>query len=350
MRPLRNGLRNPKPGAVFAGCSRPHTIRFPAGAKRDLRTIFGDGSYSKNIMQGGALLLPQTAWYGGQLIEDCLTITGAATVAPGPNGSSVVTCNYLVIDGSSASLSPSSDSKGLLVFSKQGVILKNGAKLHTNAIGFGGDFGAASLDSLISPAVNPSIKREALAMYVVGLVKTAAATDATKMCAGGGGAGATGTPASCTGGAGGNAGTFRGGCGGGGGSNGNGEIWPGSAAGNFGLSYGAGGVGGSHQGWGGRGGWGGGLLGVITPYLVVLPRCLISSGGENGANGSKSSNTPCPGAGGGGGGGGIVFILTLVNGLTNLGTIQAPGGVGGSGYATGASGNVGSVNIFTLET
>jgi len=340
MRPLRKGARNPKPGAVFKGCPRPEALRFfsLSGGKKleDARTLFGDGVYSQNITQGGVILQPDA--------NGVITVTGAATVAPdwGTNAS-VVMCDKLLVIGASASLSPSTSSKGLLIFAKTSVTLASGGKIHANGIRYGGEFGGVPLAALIPASLTPRLKVEDMAACIIGLIKTPANAPASAMNAGGGGQGGNGVSGgtnSGRGGLGGTAGTFAGGSGGGG----SGNIWQYSQGGDAAAYGGAVGAG-WNGGYGGYGGVGAGLVTICTPALTVNSGCTVSADGVAGGAGvDDGSGGVC--GGGGGGGGGILLIVTEVGGYANAGSVSASGGAAGS--PSGAPGGVGSVNILSI--
>jgi len=341
MRPLRRGTRNPKPGAVFKGCPRPEALRFfsLSGGKKleDARTLFGDGVYSQNIIQGGVILQPDA--------NGVITVTGAATVAPdwGTNAS-VVTCDKLLVIGASASLSPSTSSKGLLIFAKTSVTLASGGKIHANGIRYGGDFGGVPLATLIPASLTPRLNIEDMAACIIGLIKTPANAPASAMNAGGGGQGGNGVAGgtnSGRGGLGGSAGSFAGGSGGGG----SGNIWQTSQGGSAAAYGGAAGAGyGSYGGVGGNGGVGAGLVTICTPALTVNSGCTVSADGAVGGAGYDNDGNGA-GGGGGGGGGGMLLILTEAGGCTNAGSVSASGGAAGS--PSGYPGGVGSVNIYS---
>jgi len=300
--------------------------------------IFGDGIYSQNVVQGGVTLQPDA--------NGLITITGAATVAPdATTQASVVSCDKLIVDGASASLSPSTSSKGLIVFAKTSIIIRNGGRVHINGLGYAGDFGGVVIPALTPEAIARKIRTDALAAYVFGLVKTAAGTAASAMNAGGGGAGAGATASSSAvrlGGSGGRSGSLCGGCGGGGacafstGTNWGG--WAGGAAGDYGSSVGLGG-GNATRGYGGNGGLPGGFLALLSPSIFIGPACTVSADGANGLPGAAGASAVV--GAGGGGAGGILFFLTLPDGYSNNGTASANGGSGAN------AGGVGSVNVFS---
>lgn len=326
------------------------------------RSLFGDGSYSGNLIQGGSVLRPA----GG-----VLTVSAAATVAPDAvTGASVVMCDSLVLDGASASLRPSANSKGLIVFAKTGITLLNGAKLNIDALGRGGNFGNLTVWALVPDSLRPRLRADALAAYAV-LGEGAAGAAAQPAVNANGLTGAAGA-AMQTGGGG-------SGCHAGGGTDPGGKGGPcAGGAGSTGTPYAASGTRIAPEEYGGKGGWfngtctgasgggagepigpgtagvvtpasgaGGGLLMLFAPALSVGAGCIVSA---DGGRGGSDSTSGYPGAGAGGG---IVCIVTGAGGYANSGTVRASGGLGGPNYGnnppcTGGSGGAGSVNIFSV--
>ncbi len=315
-------------------------------------SLFGGGEYSQNVVQGGSVLQPQ---------EGVLTVTGAATVAPDAGtGASVVVCGRLVVDGGSAVLCPSTNSKGLVIFARHGVTLQNGGRIHVDKLGKAGNFGNLTVLDLVPQSLKSTLK-PSLADYVVLGEGAAGAVSAagTALGANGSAASAMRTGGGGTGrlsGAGTRAGTNRGGkggpcCGGAGAGGGN---WDGVISLGDGEPYG--GPGGGGNGWntsmtGGAGdpggnstagyypeGAGGGLLMLFTPFLSIASGCVVSADGARGGIYSTSHA-------GGSAGGGCVVLLTNSGGYLNNGTVRANGGAATNGAGAGGSG---SVNIFAV--
>jgi len=368
-RNLRRGDRNPKPGAVFAGCPRPKALRFGSPFTGG-GSLFGDGSYSGNIVQGGLVLQPQPYMLAGELIPNCIVITGAATVAPDPETGAAVfmAASVVILDG--GSLTASTNCKGLLGVVQGRVILLNGARYHMDYKGKAGNFGDLTVYNLLPLALRSKLNRTKLAKYMVngegaagaaapsGTVAGNTGAAAATMCSGGGGSAASHTSWGAAG-AGGKGGPCCGGAGGGCGST---SLTAGSPGGPYGGPGGNGGirVEDADGGAGGAGdpvgvagygsgtsvpfngeGAGGGLLMLFTPMLSIGSGCVVSAKGAAGGNGNW--------VGAGGAGGGIIVIATLAGGYSNSGTVTAPGGAGGTQQNSGTiggSGGVGSVNIF----
>lgn len=363
-RSLRVGTRLPNPGAVLKGCPRPTALRFDSpfsGAGR--LSPFGDGTYSSNILQGGALLQPQDYLLNGVTpLQRCIVITGAATVAPDPiTGAAAFMCHNLVLDGAAASLSASTNCKGLLGFVDGLVALRDGANLHMNKLGKAGAFGDLSPDLLLPASFASRVATKSLAAYVVkgrgaeggatiaGSYTSNPGHAAGPMQTGGGGTGMTwggGT-------------SGKGGCGGpccGGAASGGGNNVVSPPAGDFGGPGGPGSTGssggaGDPPGMPGETGYsygegpGGGLIALFAGALTVETGGIISTDGAAGgaANG-------CPG---GGAGGGCIIVVTRPDGYTNHGTLRAAGGLSGAVYGStnpsrAGTGGAGSVNIFEL--
>lgn len=324
------------------------------------------------LNNGDALIrLLEVQLYGGCVVTNAIVITGAATVAPdSTTGASVVSCDTLVIDGASASLKPSTNSKGLIIYAKTGITLLNGAKLNIDKLGKAGNFGNLTAYDLAPLSIRRKLKKSALGAYVVqgeGAAGAAAVTGvsvtgltgaaAAAMQAGGGGSGCTnGGSGATVSGAGGKGGSCCGGAGGGACVS-NGLTAP--AAGAYGgpggdgvesgyAAHGAGGGAGDPVGApansGGTGlGAGGGLLMLFSPSVAIASGCVVSSDGagtELGTNTYKNT--------GAGAGGGCVCIVTETGGYSNAGTVRAAGGVAPTGNMTGGFGGAGSVNTFTV--
>jgi hypothetical protein len=339
---------------------------------------FGDGAYSGNIVQGGSVLQPVALYAAadGKTYRDCLVVTGAATVAPDADtGAAVFFCRSLVLDGASASLSASTNCKGLLGFAQEGIALLNGAKLHMNALGRAGGFGDLAPSALIPVRWRGRVAPGRLAAWPVkgegaagGAANARHYTDAapgagpaaSAMQTGGGGGGGGGDNVSGypgAGGAGGGGGPCCGGAGGGGsggpqgtcgytGYPGGGYGGPGGNAQACTGSWTSGGGAGDPVGAGGNGGGpgqgaGGGLLMLFAPGIAIGAGCIVSADGAAGGNG-----TGC--CGGGGAGGGCVVLAAKSGGYANSGTVRAAGGPGGTGWSAafnGSAGGAGSVNI-----
>ncbi len=333
------------------------------------RSMFGDGTYSQNVIQGGSVLQP---------VGGVLTITGAATVAPDLlTFSCVVLCNTLIVDGAGASLKPSTNTTGLFIIAKTGIYTINGGTISASWLGKAGNFGNCALWSLIPARLQSKLKQAALSAYVLMGEGAAGGPGSTTTGAFGSGSAATLPLQAGGGGSGGTYGATQGGnggkggpCCGGGGGGGNG--YPSGAGGNA-PDYGPGGNARTGQqsncnNAGGAGdpigtkeapqcgsvsdapGAGGAPLFLLSPIVSVASGTVVQSDGSRGGD--------CVGIGGGysqgggGAGGGIVGIVTRPGGYTNNGTVRANGGAGGN--VTGASGNhcggpggAGSVNIFT---
>lgn len=318
----------------------------PPGPLGGSTSMFGDGSYSGNVMQGGSVLQP---------VAGVLTITAAATVVPDlVTFSCVVLCDTLILDGASASLTPSTNAKGLIVYAKTGLQLINGAKLNIDTLGKAGNFGNLTAWGLTPASLQGRLKQAALDAYVAlgegaaggaGNTATSPGGAASAMQTGGGGSGPStggvtagkgGKGGPCCGGASGattygagDAGDYGGA---GGNSSGNGARGVGDPGGSFG-----GGDGGALPIPPGAGG---GLLMLFTPSLSIASGCIVSSDGAAGGAGSAY--------GSGGGGGGCVVIVTRSGGYSNAGTVRANGGgITGISY-NAAPGGAGSVNTFTV--
>lgn len=372
---LRRAGRNPKPGAAGCGCPRPGTLRFasPLGA-----SPFGDGTYSGNIVQGGVVLLPQPCLLNGELLPDCVVVTGAATVAPdSKTGAAVFTCRNLVIDG--GSLAAGANGKGLLGFVRGKIQLVNSGRIHMDGLGRAGNFGNLTpLDLLPARlrwrvALGPltaiaaqgegatggaAITRTGAVGGVPGVTGGAAAA---MQCGGGGSGGVYASGGTAVSGRGGKAGPCCGGAGGGSSSAGTSGAATAASAGDYGGPASAavtntsnivqGGAAGDPIGGkisnGGTAydalGAGGGLLMLFTPLLSLASGCIVSA---DGAKGGETSGTYR--IGGAGAGGGCVAIATLPGGYSNLGTVRASGGAAGSGGSASGAGGAGSVNIFTI--
>ncbi|MDO9082778.1 MAG: hypothetical protein Q7U56_05800, partial [Humidesulfovibrio sp.] len=301
-------------------------------------------------------------------LQNAVVVTGAATVAPdGTTGASVVMCDTLILDGASASLKPSINSKGLIVYAKTRIHLLNGAKLNIDRLGKAGDFGNLTAYDLTPAGLKGKLSATKLGAYTVlgeGAAGAAANTSvgsglsgtaAGAMRTGGGGSGVTELPNPPPGGKGGKGGPCCGGAGGGGHSYQTTE-YVGIDAGDYGGPGGNGATGGN-GGSGGAGdpvgngaagaasgeGAGGGLLMLFTPSLSIASGCIVSADGARaGASGYYAGASA---------GGGCVCIVTLSGGYSNNGTVRASGGEAVNltpGYL-GGPGGVGSVNLFTVN-
>jgi|GEM_PF-1768326 len=307
----------------------------------------------------------------------CIVVTGAATVAPdAETGASGVMCNVLVVDG--GSLKPSTNSKGLFVFAKTGVLTLNAGTISTTWMGKAGNLGDIPALPLVPASIRRKIKNPTLDACILvgegaaggpGVAAVAGRNNgyaaSLPLQAGGGGSGGSwgvtpggngGKGGPCAGGAGGGGNSYTAGAGGNAGDYGGpgGNAMTGNA-GNCNSGGGAGdGVGTSDVPIGsvspapGAGG---------APLFLVSPVVNIASGTIVQADGSRG--TDCVGVGGGysmgggGAGGGIVGIITLTGGYTNNGTVRASGGAGGqvtgaSGIYPGGAGGAGSVNILSV--
>lgn len=321
------------------------------------KTLFGDGIYSGNIIQGGVALQPQDYLLDGVTpLAKCIVVTGAATVAPDATTlASVYSCQNLVITGASASLAASTNSKGLLGFVRGRVVIANGGSIHMDSLGLAGNFGDTPITSLIPATLLKHISTEKLAAYVLLGEGAAGAPACSKdqsynsgvaagpMQTGGGG---TGRAGSGTVGAGGKGGPCCGGAGSGGAvhrtSLAAGAYGGPGGAGNA-NGYPCGGGAGNPPGAGSGGGaaalgGGGGVVGLFAPSINIAAGAFIRANGSSGGTAAYA---------GGGAGGGCIAVVTSASGLTNAGTICANGGsVAGAG--AGGLGGVGSVNTFEI--
>lgn len=314
-------------------------------------SLFGDGSYSGNIIQSGSVLQPNAA--------GIITITGAATVAPDSGtGAAVFMCRSLVLNGASASLTALINCKGLIGFVKEGITSINGATLHMTQKGKAGNFGKLDAYSLAPASFQGKLKRSAIEVYAVQAEGAAAGATgnawnnpapglaAGAMQTGGGGQGpgngqalnwSAGKGGPCCGGAGSGAGTsgYAAGDYGGPGGAGYGDMA-------HGYGGGAGdppGAGWNYNGSGNPGsGPGGGLLMLFTPRFTNNSGCVVASDGGVGGSAANCA--------GGSAGGGCVVIVTKPGGYTNVGTVRANGGPRTSSPVSGGAGGAGSVNIF----
>ncbi|MBU1229567.1 MAG: hypothetical protein KKA55_01920 [Proteobacteria bacterium] len=335
-------------------------------------TLWGDGTYSGNVVQGGVTLQPQVYNLAGVgLLANCIVVTGEATVAPNAEtGASVVMGQNLVVIGASASLKPSTNSKGLILLFNKGVYARDGGKMSTDKLGKGGNYGNLTAHDLAPAVLRAKIKKTAHDAYVVQgegaagaaaqpSVNTTGYTGAAgaAMQSGGGGSGCHAGPGTDPGGKGGP-------CAGG--------------AGSTGTPYSASGTRIAPEPYGGKGGWfngtcsgasgggagdpiGPGTAGVVTPasgaggglLMLFSPTVSIASGCVMSSDGGRGGSDAAYGYPGAGAGGGIVCIVTKAGGYSNNGTVRASGGLGGLNYGnnppcTGGSGGAGSVNTFTV--
>lgn len=322
----------------------------PPGPLGRGRTLFGDGTYSGNVIQGGSALQP---------VDGIVTVTAAATVAPDAvTGASVVMCGWLIVDGASAAVTPSTNSKGLFIFARYGIIVRNGGKINHNNLGKAGNFGNVAVWDLIPESLKIKLKQSGFDAYVVagegaaggatGSPPSAAGAGAAMQTGGGGaGGGWNGGAVSASGGKG---GPF---CGGAGGAcnttDALGKAGPYGGPGGNSIANAARGPGdpGGSSGGGDGGtlpippGAGGGLLMVFTPSLSVASGCVVSSDGATGGAGTAYGSGGC--------GGGIVVITTLAGGYSNAGTVRANGGGITTASYNGFVGGAGSVNTFTVS-
>lgn len=328
-------------------------------------TLFGDGSYSGNIMQAGVTLQPQIYNLAGVgVLTDCIVVTGTATVAPSADTvASAVMGHNLVVIGAGASLSPSAKSKGLVLLFNAGVYLRDGGKIHIDKLGKAGNYGALSAWDLAPVALRRKISRRLHAAYAVqaegangGPAPTPNSNGTTGQAAGamqtgGGGAGAcTVYGASAQSGKGGKGGTCCGGGGSAGAHHGNSPAAPDyGPGGSAGCPDSAGGGAGDPVGIGVNEaypatGGGGGLLYLFAPVVNIAAGCVVSSDGAMGGTGTGT-------AAGGSAGGGCIAFVTRPGGYLNNGTARAAGGpsapdnVGGYSY-DGGPGGPGSINVF----
>lgn len=324
-----------------------------------IQYLFGDGSYSGNIIQGGVALQPQDYLLDGITpLAKCIVVTGAATVAPdATTGAAWFSCQNLVVTGATASLTASVNCKGLIGVVKGKYALRSGATSHMTKKGKAGNFGNLTVFDLIPRSYSRKLK-PILANYMVlgeGALPgvTGSAWNAPKpglpagaMQTGGGGQGSSaGAALTWTAGKGGPC------CGGAG----SGAGYTGAGAGHYGGPGGPGGNDTSHGYGGGAGdpvgpGWdyhgggnpgdgpGGGLFMVFASDINVASGCIVAA---DGGKGGSAANC----AGGSAGGGCIVFVY---NTYTNNGTVRANGGAATASPVSGAAGGVGSVNLFQV--
>jgi len=336
------------------------------------RSFFGSGQYTGNIMQGGVALQPQDYLLDGVTpLSRCIVVTGVATVAPDTTtGAAVFMAHNLVLIGAGASLSASTNCKGLCGYVNGRVALRGGAHLHVDKIGKAGNFGDLSPDMLLPAAFKCKIAARKLKAFVVrgegadgapGVtaqgtsLNTAGLTGAAAgpMQTGGGGSGMAGSDSGALvkSGNGGKGGP----CGGGAAS---GSTYStvsvtGHSAGPYGGPGGDGQIAADAGGGGdppGSGynraqGAGGGLLMLFARHFDAASGCLVSADGTNGVPNQNDYRASA------GTGGGCVLIATQTGGYSNAGTIRAAGGSGGFASVTqlrGGDGGPGSVNIFEI--
>ncbi len=312
--------------------------------------MFGDGSYSGNIIQGGSALQPDA--------NGIITITGAATITPDANGTAFAMCMTLVLDGAGASLAPSVACKGLLVLASVKIEFKNGAGASMTAMGVAGQVLAdPSVYDLIPTAFQKKFNAQKLKSYtlkrdgaagtavpsalnVPGLTGNAGAS----WQSGSGGSGAVAN--SGTAGAGALGTCFSGGSGGGANVNSYAGCTPGvdygGAGGNSTYSNchgGTGNPGGSAPGGAGNNGTGGLLL-LLAPVVLIGAGSILQADGVSSADSAHTVS--------GASGGGIVGIV-YKDTYTNSGTVRANGGASGTSGSganfNGGPGGAGSVNI-----
>ena len=316
----------------------------------------------------------------------CIVITGAATVAPdATTGAAVWMAHNVALVGAAASLSASTNCKGLVGFVNGFVALRNGAHLHMDKLGKAGNFGDLSPDMLLPAALARRIATRKLQAYVIqgdgaaGAARTAVVgghsyltgnngAAAGPMQTGGGGGGSSNAAGvgDCYGGAGGKGGP----CGGGASGSPGLAAANGIDAGDFGGPGGNAGVTTSVTAIAGGGGdpagsnylptgytfnivfqalAGGGLLGLFAAHFDVGYGCLTSADGSPGTviTGGNYGAVNGPGTGGG-----CVVICTKPGGYHNSGTVRAAGGLHGGTQpyyeAFSGDGGAGSVNLFEL--
>lgn len=338
-------------------------------------TLWGDGTYSGNVVQGGVILQPQVYNLAGVgLLANCIVVTGEATVAPNAEtGASVVMGQNLVVIGASASLKPSTNSKGLILLFNKGVYARDGGKMSTDRLGKAGNYGNLTAYDLAPAVLRAKIKKTAHDAYVVlgegapggvlsGTRAGVAGAAAAAMQTGGGGTGGYCTAGTAyTLGQGGKGGPCCGGAGSGGVWTGGGDYTTGNAG-----PYGGPGTAGAGDGYGLPGGAGdpigpcsgtgctnaegagGGLLMLFSPSVSIASGCVISADGAKGGYAFYSGYVY---SAAGSAGGGCVCIVASSGGYANSGTVRASGGasVASPPYnAPGGSGGAGSVNIFTV--
>lgn len=292
-------------------------------------------------------------------LPNCIVVTGAATVAPdATTGASVFTAENIVVDG--GTLSPSTNSKGLIGIVSGSIRVMNGGRIHIDKLGKAGNFGNLTAYDLAPESLKRKLKRSALDAYVVQGEGAAGAARTTTfnvpkngiaagaMQSGGGGTGASFSSASSWAGAGGKGGPCCGGAasgaiGGDMGAQGTADAGDYGGPGTNGVSNGqaAGGGAGDPVGTGSANGEGagGGLLMLFSPSVSIASGCIVSADGAKGG----FINNP-----GGSAGGGIVCIVTNPGGYANAGTVRASGGAAQTSSSTSGAGGAGSVNIFTV--
>ena len=346
------------------GGAWPGGVRgLPPGPLGGSKSMFGDGSYSGNVMQGGSVLQP---------VAGVLTITAAATIAPDAvTGAAVLCCDTLVLDGASAALAPSTNSKGLVIYAQTRIQLLNGATCHINALGQAGNFGNLTALDLTPASIRRTLKKGLADVYAVqgeGAAGAAGAVTyadgntgsaAAAMQTGGGGSGGVNSNGSSASGPGGKGGPC---CGGAGSAAcvSNFGAYSAPAAGDYGgpgqnayaddnrIATGGGSgdpVGTGLYGGLSGGGAGGGLLMLIAPVIAIASGCVVSADGAPGVVGSNTYQT-----GAGGAGGGCVVLVASAGGYSNAGTVRASGGAASTGasHKNGGAGGAGSVNTFTI--
>ena len=306
---------------------------------------------------------------------DCIVITGAATVAPdATTGASVFTAENIVVNG--GTLSPSTNSKGLIGIVSGYVRLVNGGRIHIDKLGKAGNFGNLTVLDLVPQSLKSKLKPSLASYLVLGEGAAGAAAFASRstningvtgssaaaMQTGGGGSGGfAGNVTVPSYGGGGKGGPCCGGAGGGGlianyayagvagGAHASNYGGPGGPASNDWSSYGTGGGAGNPAGTSGPYNpgtpptCGGGLLMLFAPTVSIDSGCVISADGGPGGTAVGSLNVHGAGAGGG-----CVCIGTLSGGYSNAGTVRANGGAGQSGQANSGAGGAGSVNTFAI--
>lgn len=367
------------PQAVFGGRVPRQTLHGSGVG------LFGDGSYSGNIVQGGVTLQPQDYLLDGITpLAQCIVVTGAATVAPNAEtGSAVAMGRNLVIVGASAILTASTNAKGLVLLFDAGIYARTGARIHMDKLGMGGNFGDLTAYDLAPSTLKAKISQYKHTAYLVlgegapgGLggassgctvPGTAGAVAGAMQTGGGGGAGGGVNTVGFfgTGGNGGKGGPCSGGSGGGAGGINGGVGTPGEHGADYGLKGGdVGSSAGTHYGWGGMGnpvgasapgttqsqtGGPGGLVMLFAPVISIGSGCIVSADGASNTQGGSLN-----GCSGGSAGGGCIACVAKPSGYSNGGTLRASGGAAISGmYYSGTypginnlGGGAGSVNVF----
>lgn len=315
--------------------------------------------------------ISEMQWIEQVQLQNCIVITGAATVAPdATTGAAAFSCQNIVIDG--GTLAPSTNCKGLVGFVSGSARCVNGGRIHIDKLGKAGNFGNLTVLDLVPQSLKGKLKPSLAACVVLGegaaggrgstpgsLYPLSGSAAAALQTGGGGGGGSWHQW-----GPGGNGGKGGPCCGGAGGPGGDGPYsTTRHSSGDYGGpagqpvqtgNYTSGGAPADPPGTtvvgsvacGNPTGAGGGLLMLFSPSVSLASGCIISADGAAGVGVSGN----CSGSGGAGGG--CVVIGTLSGGYTNLGTVRASGGDRGLGYSSdyyGSYGGAGSVNTFTVS-